>query len=464
MRISDSRCGFAVRSIEFAGAGDQIAHGRLQAAEAEVEPVGVVQQRPRKAVFGWVAAAGRSFDRRPAGIRQAEQAGDFVERLAGRIVDRAAQRREIGRAGAAIEVRMAAAYDQANAGKHIAAAGQPAGVDVGLQMIDRHQRQIRRPAQIAFAAVSPTSSEPARPGVFATATASKSASVRPALRSASSITGRIRSTCARDAISGTTPPNRSCKCILRGDDRREHFQPVGDDGRRRFVARGFDRQQLHGASLGRGLARTDMMHPRRRHIGQHQVAADFVPARNRPALARFLAVARDRRANKRATLARRTATYSKKLSVPPGASKRLSFDEDLLDRARPRNYSAASPRRSSRTVHRPAGLRRCCAPAKFDRAQIGAAGNLGKPLARDGRQIARFARPRRGDRCGRMSSMIWTVTAPVPGPTSRMRRRAACSMRTPFVPAAEAASPSRTKRDSATAKPRPLGSTAPVLL
>jgi hypothetical protein len=53
------------------------------------------------------------------------------------------------------------------------------------------------------------SSEPAKPGVLATATASKSANFKLAFRKASSITGKIRSTCARDAISGTTPPNRS---------------------------------------------------------------------------------------------------------------------------------------------------------------------------------------------------------------------------------------------------------------
>ena len=56
-----------------------------------------------------------------------------------------------------------------------------------------------------LAATRPTSSEPANPGVLATAMASISCSVRPARRSASSITGRIRSTCARAAISGTTP-------------------------------------------------------------------------------------------------------------------------------------------------------------------------------------------------------------------------------------------------------------------
>ena len=63
---------------------------------------------------------------------------------------------------------------------------------------------------IAFAAERPTSRELANPGVVATATAAKSAKPQPACRKASSITGKIRSKCARAAISGTTPENRSC--------------------------------------------------------------------------------------------------------------------------------------------------------------------------------------------------------------------------------------------------------------
>ena len=49
---------------------------------------------------------------------------------------------------------------------------------------------------------------PTSPGRVATATASRSRSETPARRRASSIIGRIWRTCARDAISGTTPPYR----------------------------------------------------------------------------------------------------------------------------------------------------------------------------------------------------------------------------------------------------------------
>ena len=46
---------------------------------------------------------------------------------------------------------------------------------------------------------------------MATATRSMSANERSARRSVSSITGRMRSRCAREAISGTTPPKRRCR-------------------------------------------------------------------------------------------------------------------------------------------------------------------------------------------------------------------------------------------------------------
>ena len=73
------------RGPAFAIAGDLAQHGGLQAGEAEV----VRPRRPRPRESGWRASAPSSgrADRRAAGIRQAEQPPDLVERLAGRIVD-----------------------------------------------------------------------------------------------------------------------------------------------------------------------------------------------------------------------------------------------------------------------------------------------------------------------------------------------------------------------------------------
>ncbi len=113
----------------------------------------------------------RALNRRAAGKGQAQQAGDLVERLAGGVVDRAAQQLEVQRPAAVIQARVPAADDQADAGKDVLAGRQAAGVDMGLQVIDGHQRHVPAPGTSALAADSPTSSEPARPGVVATATA-----------------------------------------------------------------------------------------------------------------------------------------------------------------------------------------------------------------------------------------------------------------------------------------------------
>src|SRR4051812_27834727 len=62
----------------------------------------------------------------------------------------------------------------------------------------------------AFAAATPTSRAPVKPGPEVTAIASTSSTVAPASASARWTVGTIASRCAREAISGTTPPNRSC--------------------------------------------------------------------------------------------------------------------------------------------------------------------------------------------------------------------------------------------------------------
>src|SRR3954471_12356889 len=70
-----------------------------------------------------------------------------------------------------------------------------------------------RASAYAFAAATPTSRAPVSPGPEVTATASTSSALTPASASARCTVGTIASRCAREAISGTTPPNRSCSAI-----------------------------------------------------------------------------------------------------------------------------------------------------------------------------------------------------------------------------------------------------------
>ena len=65
----------------------------------------------------------------------------------------------------------------------------------------------------ALAAHTPTIRAPASPGPEVTAMASTSSSVTPASARASRSVGTKASRCAREAISGMTPPNRTCSSM-----------------------------------------------------------------------------------------------------------------------------------------------------------------------------------------------------------------------------------------------------------
>src|SRR5688572_6706628 len=73
----------------------------------------------------------------------------------------------------------------------------------------------------ALAALTPTRSDPARPGPEQAATASRSDSSRPASTRAWAMTGLTSSRWARLAISGTTPPKRAWRSfwLATTDDR-----------------------------------------------------------------------------------------------------------------------------------------------------------------------------------------------------------------------------------------------------
>ena len=66
-----------------------------------------------------------------------------------------------------------------------------------------------------LAAAIPTSSAPTSPGPTVTATPPRSPKSRPVASNAWPSNGLSASTCARAATSGTTPPNRSCRCSWR---------------------------------------------------------------------------------------------------------------------------------------------------------------------------------------------------------------------------------------------------------
>ncbi len=214
-----------------------------------------VDQRAGQGEGPRIAPSGRPFDRRAARKRQAQQAGDLVERLAGRVVDRASQQFEFQRRCAAIQAGVAAADDQAQARKDVASGGQAAGVDVGLQMIDGHQRQASGQAQGLGGrqADQQRTGQPRRVGDRDRVELIES-DAGPAQRLVDDrqdpLDVRPRCDLRHHAAESLV------QMLLRGDDRREDLELVGHDRRRRFVARALEDQELlHARFLASGRAR-----------------------------------------------------------------------------------------------------------------------------------------------------------------------------------------------------------------
>ena len=106
--------------ITFPHPGDGVADGRLQAAEAEIEPAGILQKRAwERHRLRDLPVCGDTRDRRAARIGQSQHGGDFVKRLTSRIVDRAAQHLEVGWRAAVVQAGVTAADNHPDAGKHI---------------------------------------------------------------------------------------------------------------------------------------------------------------------------------------------------------------------------------------------------------------------------------------------------------------------------------------------------------
>ena len=148
----------------------------------------------------------RALDRRAAGIAQAEQLRASCRRL------RRRRRRWSCRAAGSRPTPSTAGAGNARprpaaAGRGTRAASVSRAVSAWrFEMVDRDERLAGRPARGLGGRSSPTITPPIRPGPAVAATPSRSAKPMPASASACAMSRRACSTCARAAISGTTPP------------------------------------------------------------------------------------------------------------------------------------------------------------------------------------------------------------------------------------------------------------------
>ncbi len=121
----------------------QVAHRveqrRFQAGEGEVQAGHARGDREREG--GRVAVRGELRQRRAARIAEAEQPCALVERLAGGVVERAAQHRVAAVVGDAGQQRVAAGRDQARERRLHRLGRQEVRRDVALQVVDGRQRE-----------------------------------------------------------------------------------------------------------------------------------------------------------------------------------------------------------------------------------------------------------------------------------------------------------------------------------
>src|SRR6185436_13819006 len=90
---------------------------RLEAAETEIETVFVIE-RFGKCVGSWIARSCLAFDRRATRKPQPKQAGNLVEGLACRVVNRSAKQTKIQCALAVKQARVATADYQSHTRKN----------------------------------------------------------------------------------------------------------------------------------------------------------------------------------------------------------------------------------------------------------------------------------------------------------------------------------------------------------
>ena len=161
--------------------------------------------------------SGGAVDRRAAGVRQAEQPRDLVERLPRRVVEGLARASSTSWTTSRTSSRDVCPPDtsRATVGSSTGRGSSPGAWRRSAVTCPTRWftpcSGLPAVTASAFAAPTPTMSAPASPGPAVTATASRSAMRDPrGLRARARASGRIASRCARAAISGTTPPYRAC--------------------------------------------------------------------------------------------------------------------------------------------------------------------------------------------------------------------------------------------------------------
>ena len=229
----------------------------LHAREREVQPVEAARDREGERLR--VAVAGELLERRAAGERQAEQARALVERLAGGVVERAAEDVEGRVVLDAREQRVAAAGEQADERRLEDDARRPSETaqevrrDVALEVVDRRERQAARGGdRLRGRDADEQRADEPRPLRDAderdVVERRAGAAQRVVDRGVGELEVVARGDLRHDAAVGVVD-------ALRGDDVRQHVAVAGDDRRARVVAARLDREdEVHQTGAGFGTS------------------------------------------------------------------------------------------------------------------------------------------------------------------------------------------------------------------
>ena len=183
---------------------DVVDHRRLEPGEREVEAL--VDQRPREGDGRRVALAREPVDGRAARVAEPEVAGDLVEGLAGGVVERRAEQPVAAPALHGHEHRVPARHEQHDHRQVDVGVLEEAGVQVGLEVVHRHERHVPHQGQRLGGADADEQRADQTRAVGGGDRVDVAVARTPASTSASAMTGVSSSTWARLAISGTTPP------------------------------------------------------------------------------------------------------------------------------------------------------------------------------------------------------------------------------------------------------------------
>ena len=230
-----------------------VQHRSLQPAEAELEPC-VVVEGTGEAMRPWIPLCGFLLHGGTAGEAEPEDRGDLVERFAGGVVAGAAEQFQ-GQRGVALEERsMPPADDEPHAREDVAPGGQATRENVAGHVVHADERHAERQAQhLRRGDADQERPDQPRRVVNGHATDLAQGNARPRKCFVDRWKDAPQVRPGGDLGNDSAEPGVQAR--LRSDDARTDFECIREHGRRRLIAAGFNREEVHEVMLAKHVPR-----------------------------------------------------------------------------------------------------------------------------------------------------------------------------------------------------------------